>query len=100
SVKLSAQSPPCSRKPSRRCTAARRSRRFSTSQDTTIGGRRANSATARSSAVGSSYTGCCAALRVCQLAGCQELVSVERTAQCYHACFAGEQSMHTVLVLG
>src|ERR1700685_3691810 len=41
SAKLSAQSPPCSRKPSPRCAAASRSRRFSTSQDTTIGGSRA-----------------------------------------------------------
>src|SRR6185437_6973050 len=36
----------------------------------------------------------------CQLAGCQELPSVERTAQCYHAGFPGGHAMHTVLVLG
>src|SRR5436190_2816417 len=73
SSKLSAQSPPCSRNASPLCAFASCDFKFSTSQVVTIGGRLLSCASALSRCARSRYTGCWAACRLCQLAGCQSV---------------------------
>src|SRR5690606_5193765 len=73
SSKLSAQSPPCSRKASPRWALASSAFSASISHVVTIGGRAARRASAASSRAASLYVGCCAAGRRCQLAGCHSV---------------------------
>ena len=63
SSKVSAQSPPCSRKASPRATAPRRRWRRSTSDGTAIGGTFSSTPRTRATYSGSGHAGCCTAGR-------------------------------------
>src|SRR5688572_5734157 len=71
-----------------------------------MGGRRARSATTRSSMAPLAYLGCCCAGLDCQDAGCQGIVSGVRIGggmllECAaFSTFRRAKSMHRVLVLG
>src|SRR6185437_3420733 len=71
SAKLSAQSPPCSRKRRPSCASASACFSASTSHEVTSGGNPANCVVACASSAASSYCGCCNATRCCHDDGAQ-----------------------------